>query len=179
MRCLTAQAAESLPSAPRACAICARAPRYGAHPKFAAHPTGEPTGAYSRVCAYGGEATRDNVVGGAGPVPNQMSVCPRRGRPANRGLEAGATAFPCGFVSSRLINTKPSPPVPRVLRGQIAPDRDGDRSRLPGEIASLLRVLRAGSAEVPIEASPFGSGANRAPGAPYIFRSLVRRTGLL
>ena len=50
----------------------------------------------------------------------------RRGRAANRGLEAGATAFPCGFVSSRLINTKPSPPVPRVLRGQIAPDRDGD-----------------------------------------------------
>ena len=40
-----------------------------------AHPTGEPTGAYPRVCAYGGEATRDNVVGGAGPVPVSMSVC--------------------------------------------------------------------------------------------------------
>ena len=40
-----------------------------------AHPTGEPTGARPRARAYEGEATRNNVVGGAGPVPNQVSVC--------------------------------------------------------------------------------------------------------
>ena len=45
----------------------------------------------------------------------------RRGRAANRGLEAGATAFPCGFVSSRLINTKHSPPrAPRAPRSDRA-----------------------------------------------------------
>ena len=103
-----------------------------------AHPTGEPTGARPRARAYEGEATRNNVVGGAGPVPNQVSVCQEPGgvRFTHRTQSAGGYFRRC-----------PKAVVPsqddRAWSG-LQPSRTEWRSgtsRLPWSLPTTLRPL--------------------------------------